>query len=232
MGLAPNKYHAARRGGGKAVFYMAVFCALLILLSIVGVVVSVVRLIRKKPRAKTALIVCVAVFILAVVLMPAGESQSPGQEATASTATSEPAEPVQSASAEPTAEDSTAPVEDSAAPAEPSGPLLSAEVFTADVKNGTGTDVIGQRAYVVISKEKLQSVTTEEYVQFLNERVKDSGYNWYSIVCDDGTGICYVGSMEYIGEYGKIDSEGCISEGYGMITPDENGNYSYEEYES
>ena len=59
---------------------------------------------------------------------------------------------------------------------------------------------------------------------------KDSGYNWVAILCDDGTGICFPGSMYYVGTYGKQDSDGSILEDYGAITLDENGGYTYEQF--
>ena len=60
--------------------------------------------------------------------------------------------------------------------------------------------------------------------------VKDSGYNWVAILCDDGTGICFPGSMYYVGTYGKQDTDGSILEDYGAITLDENGGYTYEQF--
>lgn len=106
--------------------------------------------------------------------------------------------------------------------------LTQAQVKTRDVMNGFGTDKIGERAYIEISKEKLQEVTQEDYEEFLENIVKNSGYNWFSIICDDNTGICYVGSMEYIADYGVLDDEGCINEHMGSITKDDSGNFVYQ----
>ncbi len=38
-----------------------------------------------------------------------------------------------------------------------------------------------------------------------------SGYNWFTIICDDGTGINFVGSNTNVIEYGKLDDEGRIN---------------------
>ena len=107
--------------------------------------------------------------------------------------------------------------------------LLDCKVKTADVMNGFGTDVIGQRAYIDILKSDLLTVSEEDYKEFVETVVKDSGYNWFTIVCNDGTGICFVGSMENVAEYGKIDNEGRTEEVIGDITPDNSGVYTYEE---
>lgn len=105
--------------------------------------------------------------------------------------------------------------------------LKNATVFTADVYNGTGTEIIGQRAYIIFPKDALKEITAEGYSQFLGSTVKDSGYNWFSIICDDGTGINFAGSMSSFATYGEVDSEGCITKPIGYITLSENG-YVYE----
>ena len=114
-------------------------------------------------------------------------------------------------------------------PAVHKNPLTQAKVKTAEVMNGSGTEKIGERAYIEISKEDLQNVTQEDFKEFADTVVKDSGYNWFTIVCNDGTGICFVGSMENVAEYGKIDNEGRTEEVIGDITPDNSGVYAYEE---
>lgn len=111
---------------------------------------------------------------------------------------------------------------------EPSNILIASTVQTSDVKSGAGNNKIGTRAYIEISKEDLKTVTAEEYTEFSETVVSDSGYNWFSIICDDGTGICYAGCIISIAEYGELDAEGCITNvtGYISIT---DGKCSYEE---
>lgn len=107
--------------------------------------------------------------------------------------------------------------------------LMQAKVKKDKVMNGFGTEQIGERAYIEISKEDLRNVTQEDFKEFASSVVKDSGYNWVSIICNDGTGICFIGSMEYVAQYGKIDDEGAIEEVIGDITVDDLGIYIYEE---
>lgn len=105
--------------------------------------------------------------------------------------------------------------------------LMNAVVMTADVYNGSNTQIIGQRAFITIPKEVLKQISEKGYVNFLNAKVKDSGYNWFSIICDDGTGICFAGSFTGLGTYGKINNEGSVTETIGNISVTENG-YEYE----
>ncbi len=105
--------------------------------------------------------------------------------------------------------------------------LLNAPVTVHDVKNGTKTEKIGEWAEVVVGKDLLKSVTNEEYAEFCDQVVKDSGYNWVTISCGDGTGIQFQGSISYIATYGKIDTDGCIDTAIGTIMLQEDGTYSY-----
>ena len=61
------------------------------------------------------------------------------------------------------------------------------------VESGTG-EKIGEYAFIEISKGQLEAVTAEQYKDFAETVVKDSGYNWVAIICDDGTGICFPGA--------------------------------------
>lgn len=105
--------------------------------------------------------------------------------------------------------------------------LLNTPVTVHDVKNGTKTEKIGEWAEVVVGKDLLKSVTNEEYAEFCDQVVKDSGYNWVTISCGDGTGIQFQGSISYIATYGKIDTDGCIDTAIGTIMLQEDGTYSY-----
>ena len=107
--------------------------------------------------------------------------------------------------------------------------LMTAPVTVHDVKNGTKTEKIGEWAEVVVAKELLEATTDEEFAEFCNEVVKDSGYNWVTISCGDGTGIQFQGSISSAATYGKIDTDGCIEESIGTIMVQEDGTYSYAE---
>ena len=115
------------------------------------------------------------------------------------------------------------------APAAPAddNPLTACTLIVKDVESGTG-EKIGEYAFIEISKGQLEAVTAEQYKDFAETAVKASGYNWVAIICDDGTGICFPGSMYYVAQYGKQDMDGGILEVAGTITLDENGGYTYE----
>lgn len=108
--------------------------------------------------------------------------------------------------------------------------LMDYDLIVKDVKSGSG-DVIGEYAYIRIMKKQLEGITEENYKEFAESVVKDSGYNWVSILCDDGTGICFPGSMYYVADYGKQDADGSILESYGTITLNESGGYTYDKAE-
>lgn len=50
--------------------------------------------------------------------------------------------------------------------------LLNAIIMCDDVTNGNGTDVIGQRAYIVIPKEVLSQISENGYATFLENKIK------------------------------------------------------------
>ena len=118
------------------------------------------------------------------------------------------------------------------APAAPvdNNPLTACPLNVSDVKSGSG-EKIGEYAYIEITKGQLEAVTAEDYKAFAETIVKDSGYNWVAIICDDGTGICFPGSMYYVAQYGKQDTDGGILEVVGTITLGESGDYTYESVE-
>lgn len=109
--------------------------------------------------------------------------------------------------------------------------LMDYDLIVKDVKSGIGNNKIGEYAYIRITKSQLEEITEENYKEFAETVVKDSGYNWVAIICDDGTGICFPGSMYYVAQYGKQDSDGGILEEYGTISLNENGGYTYEKFD-
>lgn len=107
--------------------------------------------------------------------------------------------------------------------------LLDTEFKTAAVMNGTRTEKIGEYGYIKITKSELKEVTEEQFAEFATTKVKDSGCKWVSIICDDGTGICFASSMYVVADYGKLDNEGCIAEKIGNIMS-KDGHYNYTEF--
>ena len=54
-------------------------------------------------------------------------------------------------------------------------------------------------------------------------------HNYVSIMCEDGTGIVFPGSLSLIATYGELDKDGSILESKGDILLQEDGTYLYEE---
>lgn len=120
-------------------------------------------------------------------------------------------------------------VQPAPAPAEEvKNPLLSATFSLDEVKSGIGNNVLGQYGYIKIDKKDLKTVTNEQFTEFAEQKVQDSGLNWVSIICDDGTGICFAGSISYVAEYGEVDTDGTILKSTGVIMLADSG-YTYEQ---
>lgn len=111
-------------------------------------------------------------------------------------------------------------------PASPTG-INNAPIKTASVYNGSGDTVIGERAYIEIDKSVLQSTSQEDFVSFAKEKVQDSGYNWFTIICEDGTGIVFTGSMIELANYGALSDDGTIDNIAYNITISNDGTVSY-----
>ncbi len=114
---------------------------------------------------------------------------------------------------------------------ESDNPLMNAKIQIADVMNGTKNEKLGEWAEIQISKEILEEITQEQFSEFCNDVVSESGYNWFTISCEDGTGIQFAGSIPYVSTYGSLDNEGCINESMGTIMVQEDGKYIYTEVE-
>lgn len=107
--------------------------------------------------------------------------------------------------------------------------LLEAKLKEADVMNGAGDTVLGQRAYIEIKKDELTALTQEEFKAFVDEVVKDSGYNYVTIIAEDASkAIFFPGSMIEIAHYGVVNIDGTLKATHGYITLQEDGTYMYE----
>ena len=114
---------------------------------------------------------------------------------------------------------------------ESDNPLMNAKIQIADVMNGTKSEKLGEWAEIQISKAVLEEITQEQFSEFCNDIVNESGYSWLTISCEDGTGIQFAGSIPYVSTYGSLDNEGCIAESMGTIMVQEDGKYIYTEVE-
>lgn len=186
------------------------FMGLVLILGIVGVVLSLVM--RKKENligknSKTILLVSIALIVVCCIVAAVTAPKEPKDGTSTNSSQSVSSELQSEVSTQSTVSGSSV-----AASSETNAdnPLLLAEWQTAPVMNGFRTEQIGERGYIQITKADLKKITNEQMVEFAEERVKDSGFNWVSIVCGDGTGICFTGSDITVPSYGEIDDEGAI----------------------
>lgn len=159
------------------------------------------------------------------------EGYEKGRGETTSVSEAEPEEDQDTSVSEPEADaDDTTDQAAVSAPEEATtgNPLLDAELKVSDVMNGTKTEKLGEYAYVTVAHETMKNVTMEQFADFCNQKVKDSGYNWVTIDFGDGTGLQFAGSTISVATYGTLDEEECIvnSEGTVMLTGENTWEYT------
>lgn len=112
---------------------------------------------------------------------------------------------------------------------EEQNPLMEAELVETDVMNGAGDTVIGTEAHIYVQKDDLTSLTQEQFKEFVDEVVKDSGHNYVTIIAfDTDNAIFFPGSMVEIAQYGVYDMDsGLLADVYGDIVLQEDGTYQY-----
>lgn len=110
---------------------------------------------------------------------------------------------------------------------ETGNPLLDAEVTVGDVMNGTKTDKLGEYAYITVPLETMKKVTMEQYDEFCDQKVQDSGYNWVTIDFGNGSGLQFQGSTPAVATYGILDNEECIEESKGTVMMTGENTYEY-----
>lgn len=115
----------------------------------------------------------------------------------------------------------------SSAPVDPPAPvsvnpLMEAELHTADVMNGFGTEKIGEWGYIEISKSDMATVTGEQLTEFCQNKCDGSGLNWVGIVFDDGSGLHITPGTWFVQiDYGTIDIEtATFSDKVGAVMPE------------
>lgn len=94
--------------------------------------------------------------------------------------------------------------------------VLGHTVLFEDVANGSESDVIGQRAYIEVSKDELKDMDEEQYSE-LCSYVETLDNNWFSVICDDKTGLVFTGCSSAIVTYGQLDDSGRIETSIGDI---------------
>lgn len=107
--------------------------------------------------------------------------------------------------------------------------LMEASIHEAPVMNGAGTEAIGEYLYIEVNKDDLTSLSQEEFKEFADEVVKDSGYNYATIIAmDTGEAILFPSCMTEIVQYGTLNSDGTLKNVLGYITLQEDDTYLYE----
>lgn len=194
---------------------------------------------KKKSGCLKSVLIAIVVFIAlgavfggseddtkSIDTPPAQEQQNVGTPETPSGPTPAPAAPETPEAPAPAVPETPEAPEKPAEEVE--NPLLSATFSLDEVKSGVGDNVLGQYGYIKIDKKDLKTVTNEQFTEFAEQKVQDSGLNWVSIICDDGTGICFAGSISYVAEYGEVDTDGAILKSTGVIMLTDSG-YTYEQ---
>ena len=105
---------------------------------------------------------------------------------------------------------------DSEDDSEETASVLGHTVLFEDVASGSESDVIGQRAYIEVSKDELKDMDEEQYSE-LCSYVETLDNNWFSVICDDKTGLVFTGCSSAIVTYGQLDDSGRIETSIGDI---------------
>lgn len=106
-------------------------------------------------------------------------------------------------------------------------PFFTAQAGKGDVMNGIKTEKIGEWGYITISKADAKAASMEDFLAF-TDTFDGKGFNWCSILFEDGTGICFPGGTRIAALYGTCDNEGCITEAFGDIVLESDlKSYSY-----
>ena len=111
---------------------------------------------------------------------------------------------------------------------ESSNILLSKQIQTADVMNGLGDTVIGERAYIEVTNDEMTSLTLEQFQEFANTVVKNYDGNYFSIIATDSKKAIFFPASDTIIQYGTVDDNGMLNEVIGYILLQDDGSYTYE----
>lgn len=110
--------------------------------------------------------------------------------------------------------------------------FLDVEIDYLPITNSTKTKVVGKRASISLTKDDARAATPEDFTEFARDVVDDSGFNWWTVIFDDGTGIVFNGSSILNPEYGKVARDGTVYEAYGALFFGDDDLYSYAKYDN
>ena len=95
--------------------------------------------------------------------------------------------------------------------------LLDAEIQTEEIYLTGDTDTTGVRGYINISNSDLASMLPSEYHEFYETVLKNSSYQWFSIICPDGTGLFIHDCADGAASFCTLDELGRQTEVHGYL---------------
>lgn len=108
--------------------------------------------------------------------------------------------------------------------------LLDADVQTEEIYIEGNSESTSVRGYINISNAELASMLPSEYYAFYENVLKDSTYQWFSIVCPDGTGLYIPDCANGAACFCKLDELGRMTEVHGYLIV-QDGTVIYQEAE-
>ncbi len=106
--------------------------------------------------------------------------------------------------------------------------LLDSEPEIKDLLSETD-EFVGRRILYKLSKSDMQTVSQEQFTEFMNARIlqlSNEMFNYVTIDFGDGTGLLFMPGVSVV-TYGEIDTTGSIISQIGIAMLEETGAYSY-----
>lgn len=95
--------------------------------------------------------------------------------------------------------------------------LLEATVESIEIPGQEGAEPL-YRGYINVSKASLSIMSPSQYLAFAKKVVIGSDFQWFSVICEDGTGLYISDPSNGSASFGVLDSQGQILETYGNLT--------------
>lgn len=102
---------------------------------------------------------------------------------------------------------------------EPAVTVCGQSVTERPVFNGPKTEQIGTRGSIVLLGELDDDTLTQ-----ICEGIDGLDYNWFTVDCGDGTGLCFPGCVAIGGAYGNLDEDGSVSDAIKIVWTADDGN--------
>lgn len=101
--------------------------------------------------------------------------------------------------------------------------LKQLDIVPIPVEANAGTDKSKYYAFVRANIELIKGLSEQEYLEFCNDCIKNSGYRYFTIDFQNGTGIVFPNCYTEAGIYGEIEETRSIINAKKYIGIDENG---------